>query len=275
MLASYHNHSTYSDGKASLSELVAAAARLGIDELGVSDHFLVHPGGEEPSWAMPRRRLGDYLAELRQHAGEAHRRAGPVVRIGLEVDWFPGHAAAIRSVIDPLPLDYVIGSVHYVGQFTIDGSPQRWAALNPQQRDEIHQQYWRRMRELAESGVFDIVAHIDLSKKFGYFPTTDLRELIGDALDAIAAAGMVVELNTSGWHKPCADAYPALEILKECFKREIPVTLSADAHQPDHLLRDFDRGAARLAEAGYDRVARFAGREVRMEDLAGAAPALR
>ena len=107
----------------------------------------------------------------------------------------------------------------------------------------------------AVAGQAHIVAHIDLPKKFGFYANCDLRKEIGEALDAIAAASNkpVVELNTAGWHKPCADGYPTLEILRECRRREIPVTISADAHQSEHLLRDFDKAAARLAEAGGNK----------------------
>ena len=54
------------------------------------------------------------------------------------------------------------------------------------------------MRSLAESGLFDIAAHLDLAKKFGFFATTDLTDVLEPALDAIAAADLVVEVNTAG-----------------------------------------------------------------------------
>ena len=43
------------------------------------------------------------------------------------------------------------------------------------------------------------------------------------------------------------------------------MTINADSHQPEHLLRDFDKARARLIEAGYTQIARFAPREVRFE----------
>ena len=94
--------------------------------------------------------------------------------------------------------------------------------------------------------------------------------MIAEALDAIAAAGMVVELNTAGWLRPCADAYPSLEILQACRTRGIDVTLSSDAHHPDFLTKDFERGAERLREAGFERIARFRNRERWFEPLPAA-----
>lgn len=271
MIATYHNHSRWSDGKATVAALVETARAQGIDELGVSDHFTLHPEGIEPAWSMTPARIGEYIDELREHAGAGVPDA-PAVRIGLEVDWFTGHEQRIQGVLETLPLDYAIGSVHYVGGSEIDGSPIRWERMTQPERDGVHEEYWRNMAAMAQSGVFDIVAHIDLPKKFGYSASRDLKPVIDAALDAIADAPrpLVVELNTAGWFKPCEDAYPTLDILRACRARDIPVTISADAHDPAHLLRAFDRAADRLGEAGYTEIARFRGREMTMDPIAEA-----
>ena len=266
MRATYHNHSVFSDGKATIAQLVAAAGAMGIDELGVSDHFTLHPSGNTPKWSMHPDDVAAYLRELHHAAADIDARK-PRIRVGLEVDFFPTQVEVIRQALREISLDYVIGSVHFVDEFVIDGSPEPWTRLTAEQREQVHREYWSHVEAMAGSGLYDIAAHLDLPKKFGFFARSDLQREIGAALDAIAAAGMVVELNTAGWHKPCADAYPSLAILRECRRRDIRVTLSADAHEPDHLLRDFDRGLARLAEAGYDRIARFAGRRVVTEPL--------
>jgi histidinol-phosphatase (PHP family) len=266
MIATYHNHSNFSDGTASIAELVGGARRLAVEELGISDHFVLHPTGRTPVWAMAPGRLAEYVPEVRAQQGAT----GPVVRLGLEVDWFPRQAEAIGAALGGHEFDYLIGAVHEIDGFRIDAAPDEWEALSPPQRDDRYRLYWDRIRTLAESGLFDIVAHLDLPKKFGYRPTADLDAEIGAALDAIARSGMVVELNTAGWHRPCRDGYPSLELVKACRGRNIPMTLSADAHEPDHLLRDFPRGAARLMKAGCEEVARFAGRRITFEHVEAA-----
>jgi histidinol-phosphatase (PHP family) len=275
MLATYHNHSNWSDGRPTPREMLDTAQRMNIRELGVSDHWVLHPEGIKPKWAMHPDRVGEYVDELISMRRAAIKSGGTQVRIGLEVDWFPPRPDApdpglpLRAALSHLPFDYLIGSVHEVDGFTIDGSSAAWQGSSQDQVNHIHRRYWQIMRTLGESGMFDIVAHIDLPKKFGYRATCDLSREIGEALDAIAAAPNrpVVELNTAGWHKPCACAYPAPDILRECRRRDIPVTISADAHHTEHLLRDFDKAAARLREAGYTQVARFAESEKRFESL--------
>lgn len=270
MLATYHTHTRWSDGNASPEELLEAAGTMGVDELGISDHFVHHPDGIEIKWAMTTRQLRGYVHDIRALMMKSSERGGPAVRLGLEVDWYPGHAAALHEALGGYAFDYLIGSVHEVDGMLVDMSAAAWEKLSESQQNRVHRQYWLDMRSLAESGLFDIAAHLDLTKKFGYLPTIDLSEERGAALHAIAEAGLVVELNTAGWHKPCEDAYPRLDILRDCHARGIPVTLSSDAHQPDHLLRDFKRGAQRLMEAGYTEVARFAGRSKRFESIQSA-----
>jgi histidinol-phosphatase (PHP family) len=275
MIATYHNHTDWSDGIAPLEDVVGGARRLGVDELGISDHWVLHPEGLVPTWSMPPERLGAYVDALRAAQSSGRGRA-PIIRIGLEVDWFPGHGDAIAAALEPHDFDYLIASVHEVDGFRIDCSAQEWSALTPREATERHRRYWTSIRSMAESGLFDVAAHLDLPKKFGARPLPELAAIADDveaALDAIAAAGMVVELNTSGWHRPGRDGYPTLEILRACRARAIPATISADAHDPAHLLRDFPRAAERLAEAGYTEIARFAKRRRTFDTIAPFLPA--
>ena len=257
MIATYHNHTTYSDGKTSIEDMVQGAIKQGVHELGISDHLNLHPSGRIPHWSMPHDRLADYVDEIQSYRGVT----APVLRLGLEVDWFPNHADTIRDALAGIHFDYLIGSVHEVDGFVIDASPEPWNKLADPEITDINRRYWQLIRSMADSCLFDIAAHLDLPKKFGHRPTADLDDVIEPALDAIAAADMVVELNTAGWHKPVRDGYPSLDILKKCFARKIPVTISADAHEPDHLLRDFPRAAGRLVKAGYQDITRFAARQ--------------
>src|SRR5689334_18198317 len=99
MLATYHNHSTWSDGRASLQELLKAAQGMNIVELGVSDHWVLHPEGKQFKWAMPTDRLADYVRAMQSLREQAKRQAETVVRIGLEVDWFPGHGLPLGHAL--------------------------------------------------------------------------------------------------------------------------------------------------------------------------------
>ncbi len=254
---SYHCHTTWSDGSGTLEEMIAAAAALGLDELGISDHFALTPYDDTNAhlWSMPRngKRLQDYFQALQAAAASA-----PLpVRLGIEADFFPETWKELGDRLAALDLDFVIGSVHYVRRFPIDSSPEPWERLSQTEVDEVHRAYYHRIRQLAETGIFDIVGHFDLPKKFGFYPTNPPRAEIAAALDAIAASGMAMELNTAGWDKTCRDAYPSEEILGEAVRRRIPIILTADAHAPAQLTRHYERGAACLRRFGVTETRRW------------------
>lgn len=257
MLTSYHNHTRWSDGGCTLAAQIQAARAAGLDELGISDHYVLHPSGEEVEWTMPLDAIGEYVLELRAAAHETHDLK---LRIGVEADYFPETVDALREVLAPHPWDFIVGSVHYVDGFPIDEDARFWEALSPEQRNETWRVYWIRIRELAESGVYDFVGHLDLPKKFGFRPTVDLTTEAHAALDAIAAADMAIEINTAGWSLPAAEGYPSLELLQAARARNIPLLINADAHFPEYLTRNFDLARTLAREAGYTELVRYEGR---------------
>ena len=93
--------------------------------------------------------------------------------------------------------------------------------------------YWERIGQMAASGIYDFAAHLDLPKKFGFRPTIDLAQEAHTALDALAAAGMAIEINTAGWSLPAREAYPSLDLLRAARERDIPLLINADAHRPE------------------------------------------
>ena len=266
MVATFHNHTTWSDGQASADAMYAAAAVAGVKVLGISDHFCICPDGSVPGFSLLPDELGDYLAEIRA----LQTKGGMEVVAGIEFDWFEQSRSVYAPYAESLPLDYRIGSVHFVGGQGFDIDASFWSSKSDDERDAVYAAYWRLVRGMAESRLFDIAGHIDLPKKFGFYPKGDLRKLEDEALDAIRANGMAVELNTAGFRYPCADGYPSLGLLKRCREREIPATLSSDAHKTEHLLYEFGRGAGLLREAGYSMIARFRGGEKWFEPLSQA-----
>jgi histidinol-phosphatase (PHP family) len=209
-------------------------------------------------WSLPLDLLGDYVLELR---AAAHEVQGLTLRLGIEADFFPETVDALRERLAPYPWDYVIGSVHYVDGFPIDENTRFWDALTPDEQNEKWRLYWVRIRQLAESGVYDFVAHPDLPKKFGHRPTVDVTPAIDAALDAIAAADMAIEINTAGWSLPAGEAYPSLELLRAARARDLPLLINADAHFPEFLTRNFDRARDLAREAGYTSLVRYERRQ--------------
>ena len=251
---SYHNHTTWSDGAAGVAEMLAAARAAKLDEFGFSDHLVFYPGHDWFGWRLTPERLGAYSAEIR---AAAEATDGIAVRIGAEVDFFPELERQLAAIVKPRPFDYLIGSVHFVDGFLIDGGLEGWTALSPDERDDVWRRYFERIVLAARSGIFDVIGHLDLPKRFGVRSPEERGAGALAALDAIAAAGIAIELNTAGWRHPVDEPYPSPWLLERARARGVPLVINADAHRPEHVAADFDRAEATARAAGYAEVVRF------------------
>ena len=83
------------------------------------------------------------------------------------------------------------------------------------------------------------------------------RHGVAACIEAIAANGSVIELNTAGWHKPCAEAYPAPRFLELAASAGIGLVISSDAHAPAEVARDFGKAEHLAKAAGYRETQRF------------------
>ncbi len=254
MRTSYHNHTLHSDGKSTVGEMIAGARRAGLEELGISDHFALTADGRRFPWALPPESLEGYVDEVlraRESSG------GLTIRLGLEIDYFPGMADRVGELLEPYPFDFLIHSVHFVDGFAIDLNAGPWEGLPQDERDRVWRTYWEYLRAAAATGLGDIIGHFDLPKKFNYYPSVDLTAEALAALDAVAAAGMAIEINCAGWDKPVKEAYPAPFYVREARRRGIPLVITADAHEAGDVARHFDRARLLAADAGYTELVRF------------------
>lgn len=267
--ADYHSHTPLCRHATGEPEAyVDAALRAGVTEYGIADHAPLRP---EPfdEWRMLERELPDYCGWIER--ARAHAAGRLAIRAGLECDWLPGCESWIEHLRACHDWDYLIGSVHYLHDDALGGwdfdNPKwlgRWAA---QDVDSLWAKYWHAYAAMAESGLFDILGHPDLVKKFGFVPAGDLDRYYEPAVDAVAASGCVIELNTAGWHKPCVECYPAPRFLELACSAGIPLVLSSDAHAPAEVGRDFARASAVARAAGYQATVLLEGRRRRAEVL--------
>ena len=249
---SLHNHSIFSDGASTLEEIVRAGKAGGLKVLGVSDHWVEPPydGTDYLDWSMPHEKLDEYVGTLlklkKQYEDEDFS-----LKLGLEVDFFFENIDSVVKNLKKYPLDYLIGSVHYTGVFSVDYDISVWEPLSEGEKAAVCEQYWQKVKGAAACEAFTFLGHLDLPKKFAVIDNSKYLHCAVEALDIVQQHGGAIELNTSGWFKPCKEPYPSLSILQEARKRNIPITISADAHHASHLQRNFDQAAALLVQAGY------------------------
>ena len=264
MPADYHTHTPLCRHAEGAPEaFVDAALASGLTEYGISDHAPQRP---EPfdDWRMLEKELPEYFEWIEK--ARAHAAGRIPIRVGLECDWLDGCEPWIADLASRHEWDYLIGSVHYLGDWDFDNPKWlgRWADSDV---DEVWAHYWQTYTRMAESGLFDILGHPDLVKKFSFHPAGDLARYYEPVVDAIAASGCAIEINTAGWHKPCAEAYPAMGFLELACSAGVPLVISSDAHAPQEVGRDFSKAIQLAKAAGYRETQLFEKRRRHVEPL--------
>ena len=222
-----HNHTTLCNhAEGSVEEYVEAAVKAGIGIFGFSDHA---PMDFDPKYRMQFEEMQLY----RKTVMDAKARYTDKIDIlfGYEVDYLEGHMD--DRVLDA-DVDYLIGSVHFIDEWGFD-NPEFIGQYRHEDIDVIWQRYFDQVEAMAKTNRFDIVGHFDLIKVFKFMPKADIVTLASGALDAVAAAGMTMEINVAGYRKPIAEAYPSPALLKAAHERGIPVTFGSDAHTPAQI----------------------------------------
>lgn len=251
------------------SAYLAAARLAGVSVLGFTEHLPL-PEDLDPSreYSMPPSELADYVAEvegLKRASAEAAKtgHGGDItVLLGVEADWLPGRMDAVESLIASQPFDVVLGSVHFLDDWAFD-DPALLAKWDSTDVDAVWERYFARVAEAAASGLFDVMAHPDLVKKFGHRPARDPRELFEAAAGAFAAAGVAIEVSTAGLRKPVGELYPSAEFLAACRRAGVPATMGSDAHAPHEVGYRLDAARATLLDVGYESVVYFENRQLK------------
>jgi histidinol-phosphatase (PHP family) len=267
VIVDYHMHLRDSNEEIALETwtvdpFVEAAHAAGVDEIGFTEHGYYFKQ-LAPLWRVPyMTERCVYDIEPYVEAVVAARGRGLPVKLGLEVDYVPDREEETRELLAPYPWDYLLGSVHFIGELSVDG--EEFLLADAVGVEEAWRLYFETLAAAARSGLFDSLSHPDLVKIFG------LRAAsfdYGPVVDAIADAGVAVEVSTAGLSKPVRELYPHPEFLGACRARDVPVTLASDAHSPDVVGRDFDQALELLRAAGYETVTVFDQRRRRQEPL--------
>lgn len=250
-MVDYHMHSILSDGRNSYEEMVRMAIEKGLDEIGFTDHVCLKP----VTWAI---RLEDIPVMTSQIIDLKDKYEDQIkIRYGVEMDYLPGKEVQINEIIERIPVDYVIGSIHFIGDWNFDTDQSLYGKWT---NDKLYEKYYALVQQAAQSGLFDIIGHIDIIKKFRVYPESNQDLLFEDTIKVIKENNLVVELNTGGMDRPCAEFTPGHKILEMCYKHHVPVTLSSDAHSDLQIARHFESATQLLNQIGYTEIVGFKNR---------------
>jgi len=178
------------------------------------------------------------------------------VRVGIEADYQKDRESQIVRMISEYPFDFIIGSVHQIGNWLFDYPGEEKKHLE-WDADDLYRTYFEIVENAAASKIFNIIGHLDLIKIFGVRPKTDVRILAARALEAIKDCRLAVEINTNGLYKPVQEFYPEAKLIEQIIKMEIPFTLGSDAHEAAAAGRDIREACKLLKTLGVNEVSGF------------------
>lgn len=233
-------------------DYVEQALALGLEAIAVTDHipfYWLPRERHDPSLAMALEELPRYVESVLRLKEEYADRIQ--VLLGIEADYVEGHEEALAAILASYPFDLVLGSVHWLDGFWVDAPDSRRVyEEGPERVRSIWVNYWSQLEKAAKSGLFDVLAHLDLPKKFGFLPEEPLAELEERVLRAIVQAGVAVELSSAGRRKPVGEDYPSVKWLTRLAAAKVPLVLSSDAHAPEEVGFAFAELAQKLHALG-------------------------
>jgi len=245
LFSDYHTHPQGNRVQRYSQELlqpwIDSARARGLNDIAFTDHDRFHAGVDF-----------DEIDKLRA--------ANPDVKIraGIELDNDPQTSAAGRNWVEKNrdKLDFVLGSIHYLDdpEEMFDEIPDGAGQFVGRSVDEIYEDYFRRVREIAATGLVDCLAHLDLIKIHGHRPCGDVRAIINETLEFIRSRGLAIELSTAGWRKPVNEHYPEDSIIKLAIEKGIPFTTASDAHSHVQLAHNFERLREKMSIFGIREV---------------------
>jgi histidinol-phosphatase (PHP family) len=256
--ADYHMHTPlcrHATGEP--TQYAAHAVQIGLTEIGFSDHNpMVRDDYDD--WHMRQDELDAYVEKVRQ-AQRDH--PGLTIKLAMEVDYIPGQEDWIRQLAARHPWDYFIGSVHYVSDAWDMDNPKKISEWKQRDPLEVWTVYFERLGMAARSGLFEIIGHADLCKKFCFYPKEDCSHLFENFLKAARHAEVAIELNTAGLRKDCKEIYPSRQILERAYRMGVPITFASDAHAIEEVGDDFPKAVQLARSVGYTHCCRFTQRK--------------
>ncbi|MBF8295414.1 MAG: Histidinol-phosphatase [Bacteroidetes bacterium] len=255
MIVDYHTHNRLCrHAQGDLEEYIQAAIRLGLDEIGCTDHSPL-PGNYD---ARHRMTVEEFYTDYAPAVSELTEKYAKKIRIrrAIEIDHLEWATDWNQRFIAENDFDFVLGSVHFIGPLGQE-KPLFGPEYGPDELESLYEGYYLAIADSAKSGMFDIISHCDIVKKFGSFASKRVDELTREAMTQIKKADICIEINTSGLRKPEKETYPGERILAIVRELQIPLTIGSDAHTPEDVGRDFDTIVDLVEAYGRGKISLF------------------
>lgn len=258
--ADIHTHTDYFHGRSTIEEMYAKAQEIGLKYYGFSEHTPLPEGFscllyKEGDMNEAFHHYAQDVLALKEKIKQNHTESHPKILLGMELDFTPHAPAWMDMLLAAYPYDYVIGSVHFVDDRNIG----LWDSANASafEQNEYFTEYYRCIADLARWGKADIISHPDFVKLkcvdafTAWLETEHAKNIVNTTLNAIAKAGMILEVSTGGLKKTCQEIHPAPRIMEWVSEKKISISFGSDSHYHDNVAFAFEELAAFAKSYGY------------------------
>jgi len=260
-----HTHTSHGHGSSSVFDMFMAGQARGLKIHGFSEHS-PRPIGYNYTNEY-REHLENffpiYIKEVQDIAKTSH---SCQVLLGMELDWLEHEIPFMQKCAQSYPFDYLIAGIHFIEKWGFDDTQEHWLKLSEPEKYQFYTAYYETMIRMANSKMFQILAHPDLIKIFSvnsfHIWLPDNIHLVEKALIAVKDAQMAMEISTAGMRKPCAEIYPCRPIMEIAQKINIPISFASDGHCVNTIAFNFETLAQYAREYGYSKSVYFVKKEI-------------
>jgi histidinol-phosphatase (PHP family) len=168
----------------------------------------------------------------------------------------------MAAVLEEYPFDVLLGSVHWLDAWLFDayGTDAFAAQWEERDTDAVFAQYVDSVLELTQTGIVDVLAHLDVIKVAGH-RAPRLEEHEARLVTGLSDADIVVEFSSAGLRKPVADTYPSGRLLDALLDVGVGLTTASDGHDVDEIGLGFEILTQALNARGIEQLTTFRRRE--------------
>ena len=267
-LIDYHLHTLGTiDGKMTEEQACEQSIRMGIYEIAFTNHVML----TEPEYTIPPQEFVNHW--MRIQACQS-RYPELTIRLGIEMDYYEERENEVRDSIETYesligrPFDVILGAVHHLNDVFFSNKEHAVALFQKYEIVPLYHDYFALATKAVQSGLFDVMAHPDLIKKFmgELSPRVPFEKYHYSAelfVEALIAYDVGIEINTKGFEERGGEAYPTEEMLNlyltksKSIGKEPIITLGSDAHNVAIVGKCVLDGAKLLQKMGHNSVTSF------------------
>lgn len=230
-----------------LREVIEAAIAKGFKTYGISEHVprhgeqYVYVNERERGWTLEKIKA-DFEAYGKAIFELAEEYSGRITILrGYEIEVVPHdcYAEIMLDYRNRFRFDYMVGSVHYLHDISIDSSVEEFEQVLKITGglEALALEYYESVAQMIEKLKPEVVGHLDLVRKnghlYGPLDTPSIREAAERTLEVARAHDCILDLNTAGWRKGLDSPYPAPWLLQRANEMGVPVCFGDDSHGPE------------------------------------------